>query len=104
MRLQQLSHSKMNQKEFFKTYNVNPKEFETTTLKWTDLEKIQAHYNSQVSKLETSAVYIFNTLMKMKDVHSVRYRIKNAEHVIEKIIRKRISEPERIISIDRRLN
>lgn len=37
--------------------------------------------------------------MKVPDVHSVRYRIKKLERVIEKIIRKRIEDPDRIIDL-----
>lgn len=90
----------IKQKEFLAKYNIDTAKFKATTLIWNDLQLIYHDYCKEIPKLESSAVYIFNSLMKTPNVHSVRYRIKDAEHVIEKIIRKRIKDPEQIITID----
>lgn len=90
----------MEKKAFFEKYNIASSEFEKTGLKWIDLQEIYKDYLKEVPKLEVSAVYLFNSLMKTSHVHSVRYRVKNAEHIIEKIIRKRIKDPQNIISIE----
>ncbi|TDO72997.1 ppGpp synthetase/RelA/SpoT-type nucleotidyltransferase [Flavobacterium chryseum] len=85
---------------FLEKYNIDINNFEATTLKWNDLKLIHQDYLKEIPKLESSAIYIFNSLMKTPNVHSVRYRIKEAEHVIEKIIRKRIRDPNQIITIE----
>ncbi|MNL07456.1 hypothetical protein D3C87_1281310 [compost metagenome] len=85
---------------FFKKYNIENKDYEKTGIKWLDLQKIHLDYLKEIPKLEASAIYLFNSLMKTSHVHSVRYRIKDAEHVIEKIIRKRIKNPKQIITIE----
>jgi putative GTP pyrophosphokinase len=90
----------IDKREFLEKYNIEGKYFEMTGLKWIDLQKIHSDYVKEVPRLEASAVYLFNSLMKTSNVHSVRYRVKDAEHVIEKIIRKRVKEPKHIISID----
>jgi len=84
--------------DFLVKYGIEQEVFDQTTLKWDELQAIYDDYCSEVPKLEASAIYIFNSLMKANNVHSVRYRIKSAEHVIEKIIRKRIEDPLRIIT------
>lgn len=89
----------IDKKSFFKKYNIESKQFDKTNLKWSDLQEIYSDYNKEIPKLEASAIYIFNSLMKTQHVHSVRYRVKDAEHVIEKIIRKRIKDPKQIITI-----
>lgn len=89
-----------SQKEFFLKYKIDLKDFKKTNLIWEDLVAIFQDYCNEVPQLEASAIYIFNKLMKTPNVHSVRYRIKDEEHVIEKIIRKRIENPETIISLD----
>lgn len=89
----------LNQEDFLKKYNIESKDFEETTLKWTELQAIFQDYCSEIPKLEASAVYIFNNLMKTDNVHSVRYRVKDEEHVIEKIIRKKIKDPSNIITL-----
>lgn len=85
---------------FLEKYNIDSENFKTTTLKWSDLELIYQDYCKEIPKLESSAIYIFNSLMKTPNVHSVRYRIKEAEHVIEKIIRKRIKDPNQVITVE----
>lgn len=90
----------LSQKGFLKKYQIEENEFAATNLQWEALNEIYANYLTEIGRLDTSAAYISNNLMKVKNVHSVRYRVKDAEHVIEKIIRKRIKEPERIIALE----
>lgn len=86
--------------EFLSRYNILEEKFSETGLIWDDLEKIYIDYLSYKDNLEPIAQYMFNTLMKSPNVHSVRYRIKDPEHLIEKIIRKRIEYPGTAITIE----
>jgi ppGpp synthetase/RelA/SpoT-type nucleotidyltranferase len=79
--------------DFLKKYNYSNELFEQAEVKWEDLKAIHSAYLRIRDDLERAAITIFNTLMKAPNVHSVRYRIKNPEHVIEKIIRKKIDNP-----------
>lgn len=88
------------QSDFLKKYNIQQDCFDRTDLKWEELIKIYNDYLNYRDELEQSAVYVFNTLMKAKKVHSVRYRIKDPEHLIEKIIRKKIESPESSITLE----
>lgn len=49
---------------------------------------------------EDTGNYISSRLRKVDAVHSLRFRVKDPEHLIEKIIRKKIENPDREISID----
>lgn len=86
------------QPEFFEKYNITSDDFIKSGLDWGELEKIFADYQSRYDELDRAAYPLFNTLIKLEKVHSVRYRIKDPEHVIEKIIRKKIKTPKRIIT------
>lgn len=86
-------------KTFIEKYNISNDDFIKTTLKWDELENIYEDYVKLISNLEPSAIFIFNNLMKIPNVHSVRYRIKDPEHLIEKIIRRRIDTPDFAINI-----
>lgn len=90
----------IKQEEFFEKYNIDAEEFKHTTLLWEDLEGIYNDYHKEIHKLTPSGTYLLNLLMKSSLVHSVRYRIKDPEHLIEKIIRNRIKEPEKIITLE----
>ncbi len=92
--------SLLPQSEFLGKYRITKESFEPTGLVWADLEAVHAHYTSLLPDLESAAETISNQLMKVDKVHSVRYRTKDAEHLIEKIIRKRTENPGRVIELD----
>ena len=80
---------KLNQKLFFKRYSISEEDFEKANLIWEDLNNIHNDFLSQNNILEETGTYISNNLMKLRRVHSVRFRVKNPSHLIEKIIRKK---------------
>lgn len=89
-----------SQAAFFERYNIKEDEFKKTGLTWEMLSEIYDDYAKRTSNLEDVAASLFRSLSKMEYVHSVRYRVKNAEHLIEKIIRKKMENPEREITVD----
>lgn len=89
----------LSQATFFEKYNIKEEDFNRTKLTWEDLSDIYRDYLEKVSSLEEAAISIFRSLSKMAHVHSVRYRVKDAEHLIEKIIRKKRDNSDREITI-----
>lgn len=89
---------------FLKRFRISVAEFKKTGLKWADLRSIHSDYLVYKLDLETAAESIVKTLLtkeaKNAGVHSVRYRIKDAESLIAKIIRKKSSEKERLFTKD----
>lgn len=84
--------------EFLVKYNIPIETYDRAGYDWEELMDIYSDYQQRYDELERTALPLFNTLIKMDKVHSVRYRIKDPEHVIEKIIRKRAKQPKRIIT------
>lgn len=89
----------MNQ-HFFEKYNINPLSFDRCGLKWDDLQAISDHYDGIKKDLEAEGKYAVEKILKCSHVHSINYRIKDNEHLLEKIIRKVTADPERSITID----
>lgn len=89
----------LKQEDFLEKYNIKSDDFNSSGLTWEELEFLFNDYLIYKNKLETPATVILNDLMKMPNVHSVRYRIKDPEHLIEKIIRKKITSPSEEINI-----
>lgn len=87
-------------KDFLKKFNISEEDFAKTELKWSDLMGIRADYVSFIGQLEPPAKYLVDIFHKVAGVHSVRYRIKSPDKLIAKIIRKRIENPARIITIE----
>jgi len=91
--------SEFNKIDFFEKYHIEPHTFEDAGCNWDMLEEIYDDYHKSIHMYEEPAHFIINKMMRAPNVHSVRYRIKKPEHLIEKIIRKRINNPDKVIDI-----
>ena len=78
----------LDKKEFFEKYLIEDEYFESTGLDWDELLAIYEDYSNIVPKLEIDSQHIVLKLIDVPSVHSVRKRVKNPEHLLEKIIRK----------------
>lgn len=80
-----------DEKTFLQAYNHNIKSVSEIGLDWPSLVKIHDYYRGVVvNKLEIAAQEMFLQLKTIKGAHTVKYRIKDPEHLIDKIIRKKI--------------
>ncbi|NDK56441.1 RelA/SpoT domain-containing protein [Pontibacter fetidus] len=60
-----------------------------------ELFAIYSDYINRLDELEGIAALVANTLMRQKDVHAVRHRVKEPLHLLKKIIRKKKEYPDR---------
>jgi putative GTP pyrophosphokinase len=65
-----------------------------------ELEAIKQDFEKKAHRYEQAAKGITDILLKTPSVHSVRYRIKDSEHLIEKVVRKRLENNKRDITIE----
>lgn len=79
----------IDQQHFLKKYSIEEK-FYQSKLSWDILMQIATDYESKLDKFQEIAVDYVNQLNELPQVHSVRYRLKDVEHLIEKIIRKAV--------------
>lgn len=89
----------MRKQEFFKKYNIDEQAFNKTGLEWEDLLEIYTDYCKEQAELEPILNMVADVLRKHEKVHSIKQRLKNPEHLIEKIIRKKIKNPNREIHL-----
>jgi ppGpp synthetase/RelA/SpoT-type nucleotidyltranferase len=90
--------------EFLDNNCLTAEQFEKADFSWGELQEIGlAHYDN-IPALSETAGLISSILQQGQDVHSVRWRIKDPEHLMAKIIRKRnedeVSEKYRSITKD----
>jgi putative GTP pyrophosphokinase len=64
-----------------------------------ELEAIKQDFKSKSHRYEQAAKGITDILLKTPGVHSVRYRIKDPEHLMEKVVRKRLENKDRDITV-----
>jgi len=88
-----------SQKIFLSKYNHTQTQFDNTGLKWEELLAIADDYEVYKQILYPIAQYLNSRFMLAKEVHSVRYRLKDTEHLIDKIIRKRKENQARVIDL-----
>lgn len=89
-----MSETLLDKESFLQKYNVQKESFENTGLEWNVLEEIYADHIKNASNLKPIATYIDESLRLVKEVHSLRIRIKDPEHLVEKIIRKKLENNE----------
>lgn len=89
----------IDQSEFFEKYRITREDFEATKLEWSGLKQIYDDYTSRCSTLEPTANEIATRLQQIEAVHSLKIRLKDPEHLIEKIIRKRRKDSSLDINI-----
>ena len=61
----------------------------------TELVEIYNDYTSRLGELEDVALLVANALKRHKEVHAVRYRVKEPLHLLKKILRKKREYPDR---------
>lgn len=88
----------LSQSDFLRRYSITPQAFRDTGIKWRDLESIFNDYIESRHKLDHPATAVVNIFLskeaKDQGVHSVRYRVKDPNSLVEKIIRKKIENPK----------
>ena len=82
----------INREEFFNKFYNSKEKFEGSTLTWEDLVEIAEDFESKRENYKRVANHLENILSECPKVHSVKKRVKNTEHLIEKIIRKSVKK------------
>lgn len=78
----------MNLKQFLDENNITIEYFNNCEIKWDTLKEIGLDHSSKFEQLEGVAESFAKTIQREKKVHSVRYRVKDPQHLMEKIVRK----------------
>jgi putative GTP pyrophosphokinase len=74
---------------FLSRCRIKAEVWEQANIEWSVLEAIAADYEVQSEHLRESAELFAKIIQKFDKVHSVRWRLKETDHLLEKIVRKR---------------
>nr|WP_253817120.1 hypothetical protein [Myxococcus xanthus] len=88
------------QAEFLKKYSISAEKFSQSRLGWDVLSDIFSDYVIKRPQLQPTLNYVREQLGAAAGVHSIKARLKEPEHLIEKIIRKSIDNPDLVFSKD----
>jgi ppGpp synthetase/RelA/SpoT-type nucleotidyltranferase len=74
---------------FLANNRISQETWECAAIDWRNLQGIAEDHENQLESLRGSAELFARVIQRFTGVHSVRWRIKDKEHLLEKIIRKR---------------
>ncbi|MDM5076617.1 hypothetical protein OB931_09540 [Aeromonas media] len=80
--------------QFLKKNRISDADFEKANIGWKNLESIGLDHASLFDARKESAEFFAKVIQGCNKVHSVRWRVKDPEHLMEKIVRKRIPDSD----------
>jgi ppGpp synthetase/RelA/SpoT-type nucleotidyltranferase len=86
-------------REFLAKNNITDADWTNSGCTWDTLSAIADDYRSHLDTLRDTAAFFANRVQTIPHVHSVRWRIKDVDHLLEKIIRKSASGSDKYKSI-----
>ncbi len=93
----------MDKQTFLASYSLTESDLAKADISWDELALIEAEYKKiEPLMREIGKNFIDQYLYEIDTagIHSYRYRTKNVNHLLEKIVRKRIENPEKFRLLD----
>lgn len=95
----------ITKEDFLKKYNISDELFQCAEMSWEDLCEIYNDFQSKrddtYEKILTDFLDTYLRDLNKIKIHSVRSRVKDAEHLIEKIIRKKQEKQSKYKNLDK---
>ena len=79
----------MELSDFLARNRLSQEEWDRASISWEELVAIRDDYGQRKKQLEDAAEFVVKGMQAFVGVHSVRWRVKDADHLLEKIVRKR---------------
>jgi putative GTP pyrophosphokinase len=91
--------SEISHEDFCKRNGISDESWISSGCTWDELKAIGVDHAAQLSSLEKAAELLAKSVQTIPGVHSVRWRVKEVEHLLEKIVRKRSAGEEKYKAI-----
>ncbi|MBI9097564.1 MAG: RelA/SpoT domain-containing protein [Spirochaetaceae bacterium] len=88
----------MRKNDFYVKYNLSDEILENAGTNWTELKSIKKEYEKMQETLDAVGRFVVDQMISSPVIHSINYRLKNAEHLMEKIVRKKSEDKNRNIN------
>lgn len=89
----------MRKNEFYSRYNLSDENLKEADISWSELKLIKKEYEEMEDTLDAVGRFVVDQMMGCNAIHSINYRLKNSDHLIEKVVRKKIENNSRNIDI-----
>jgi putative GTP pyrophosphokinase len=91
----------LTDKSFLERNQISSDAWKKANISWATLLEIGEDHEANSDRLRESAELFARLVQKFKGVHSVRWRVKDPEHLLAKIVRKRQEAVEKYMEITR---
>jgi len=88
----------MRKNDILNRFSLSEDDFLQLGLSWDELKKIEKEYDKLKPTLDSVGRFVIDQMIGSPAIHSLNYRLKTTEHLLEKIVRKRMENPDRLIS------
>jgi putative GTP pyrophosphokinase len=95
-----VSSSNLTLEQFLERNRISHETWQAAGIEWPALQAISLDYERRTAELTEVAELHARLLQHCPAVHSVRWRLKDGEHLLEKIVRKRAKQAEKYANID----
>ena len=92
--MEQFENSEDARQKFIEENKISESDWEKAKISWAELLAVANDHASQISSLTVSASMYASLIQGIEGVHSVRWRVKDPQHLIAKIVRKKIEGKE----------
>ncbi|MDC5855724.1 hypothetical protein [Vibrio europaeus] len=82
---------KLELESFLDISNISKEDWNSSDIEWEILKEIGIDHQSKIEQRKETAELFARIIQRCSKVHSVRWRVKDPEHLMEKIVRKTIS-------------
>lgn len=89
----------LNLEQFLSKNNITQSDWEVSGLEWELLEAIGKDHEESAGSLRHTAEFCASLIQTYDCVHSVRWRVKDTEHLLEKIVRKCVGREAKYLGI-----
>lgn len=90
----------MRKNDILSQLSLDEEEFRNLGLDWGELKKIEKDYEAIRPDLDAAGRFVIDRMIGSPAIHSLNYRLKAPDHLLEKIIRKRMQDPARVITLE----
>jgi len=90
----------MRKTDLLNRFSLKEEDFLRLGLSWEELKAIEKHYEKLRPTLDTVGRTVIDHMLGSPAIHSLNYRIKSTDHVLSKVVRKRIDDSERHIHLE----
>ncbi|AQR64827.1 hypothetical protein BXU06_06935 [Aquaspirillum sp. LM1] len=91
----------MNKEDFLNINRIDDETWTRANIDWTVLKEIANDHEIQLESLSDVAEIFARTMQRFSTVHSVRWRVKDTHHLLEKIVRKRAAHNDKYRDINK---